>query len=138
MIFLFKIFFMGNKISDQIKIGTIGEILIQLRLLQYDVQSAPPIKDSGNDLIAIKGDCFRSIQVKTTAKDLAAIRRLPLKWHMLGIVFLSGEDKEIYLDNSVIKIIPRNVYEVNPVKVLSKYEYEEFNISEGLINALFL
>ncbi len=40
-----------NPISEEIKIGTIGEILVQLRLLQYEVQAAPALKDSGNDLI---------------------------------------------------------------------------------------
>jgi len=36
-----------NPIKKEIKIGTIGEILVQLRLLQYSVQSAPALKDSG-------------------------------------------------------------------------------------------
>ena len=58
---------MGNPITERVKIGTIGELLVQLRLLQYDVQAAPPIKDSGNDLIAVKGEAFRGVQVKTTA-----------------------------------------------------------------------
>jgi 5-hydroxyisourate hydrolase-like protein (transthyretin family) len=55
-----------NKISGQVRIGAIGELLVQLRFLQYDVQAAPPLKDSGNDLIAIRGEQWRAIQVKTT------------------------------------------------------------------------
>ena len=47
---------MANPIPKNMKTGTIGELLVQLRLLQYNVQAAPPIKDSGNDLIAIKGN----------------------------------------------------------------------------------
>ena len=58
-----------NPISEEIKIGTIGEILVQLRLLQYNVQSAPALKDSGNDLIAVRGEIFKAIQVKTSTKE---------------------------------------------------------------------
>lgn len=54
-----------NQITVQVKIGTIGELLVTLRLLQYGVQAAPPLKDSGNDLIAVRGMRFSAIQVKT-------------------------------------------------------------------------
>ena len=59
---------MANPISSAIKIGTIGELLVQLRLLEYGIQASPPIKDSGNDLLAVKGRQFRFVQVKTTTK----------------------------------------------------------------------
>jgi hypothetical protein len=36
-----------NPISPEIKTGTVGELLVQLRLLQFDVQAAQPLKDSG-------------------------------------------------------------------------------------------
>jgi len=49
-----------------LRIGTIGELLVQLCLLQFDVQAAAPLKDSGNDLIAVKGSRFHTIQVKST------------------------------------------------------------------------
>lgn len=55
-----------NPLTDQTTLGTVGELLVQLRLLQFDVQASPPLKDSGNDLIAIRGRCVRSIQVKAT------------------------------------------------------------------------
>ncbi len=42
-----------NQVTDKIMTGTIGELLVQIRLLQFGVQAAPPIKDSGNDLIAV-------------------------------------------------------------------------------------
>ncbi|KKN06483.1 hypothetical protein LCGC14_1076750 [marine sediment metagenome] len=48
-----------NPIRAETKIGTIGEILVQLRLLQYDIQAAP----------ALKGDVFKAVQVKTITKD---------------------------------------------------------------------
>lgn len=52
---------MGNRLTDNVVIGTIGELLVQTRLLQCGVQAAAPIKDSGNDLIAVKGEAFRGI-----------------------------------------------------------------------------
>ena len=58
---------MANPISQNLVTGTVGELLVQLRLLQYGVQAAPPLKDSGNDLIALKGYEIRTIQVKTSA-----------------------------------------------------------------------
>ena len=38
---------MSNPISAAIRIGTLGELLVQLRLLQFEVQAAPPLRDSG-------------------------------------------------------------------------------------------
>ena len=52
-----------NQITNKIQTGTIGELLVQIRLLQYGVQAAPPIKDSGNDLIAMNGEVFRAVSV---------------------------------------------------------------------------
>jgi hypothetical protein len=72
---------MGNPISDQLKTGTIGELLVQLRLLQYCVQAAPPIKDSGNDLIAVRGEEFRGIQVKTSTKGRFRRYRPSCQWN---------------------------------------------------------
>ena len=55
-----------NQITKKMHVGTIGELLVQIRLLQYSMQTAPPIKDSGNDLIAVKGETFRAVSVRTT------------------------------------------------------------------------
>jgi len=55
-----------NSISDRVATETIGEILVQLRLLQYGVQATLPIKVSGNDLIVVNGRTFRAISVRTT------------------------------------------------------------------------
>ena len=96
---------MANPLPESIKIGTIGELLIQLRLLQYEVQAAPPIKDSGNDLIAIKGKIFRAIQVKTTTKDRFRIGKLPKHYDILALVHLDDEDNNIYLDKSKIFLL---------------------------------
>lgn len=54
-----------NPIDDDNIRGKVGELLIQSKLLFYGIQAAPPIFDSGNDLIALKGRTIKSIQVKT-------------------------------------------------------------------------
>jgi hypothetical protein len=45
-----------NPVDDDAVIGKIGEMLVQLRLLLHSIQAAPPILDSGNDLIALKAE----------------------------------------------------------------------------------
>lgn len=99
---------MANPIDKNMKTGTIGELLVQLRLLQYGVQAAPPIKDSGNDLVALKGRVVKLIQVKTTATE-----KFPKKpgkskiYDYLAIVRLRGEDNELNLNDSIINLIPK-------------------------------
>ena len=96
-----------NPLDDPNTIGAIGELLVQTRLLQYGVQAAPPIKDTGNDLIAVKGHVFKAIQVKTTEGD-----RTPKYdsrnrvYHFLAIVRLARNGNEAYLDRSRIYLIP--------------------------------
>ena len=77
-------------------------MLVQLRLLEYEVQSAPPIKDSGNDLIAIKGEVVKFIQVKTEGRQ----RNLPKIYHIVAIVdFKYDNEGKILLDESEIYFI---------------------------------
>ncbi|SRR6266446_4010087 len=125
---------MGNKITDNLKIGTLGELLVQLRLLQFNVQAAPPIKDSGNDLIAIRGEIFRSIQVKTTAGGNFQKRRLPKHYHVLALVNLSANDAGLYLDDSKIYLVPRAA--IKKAGGIPK-ELAPFLLSEGLVDELF-
>jgi hypothetical protein len=96
-----------NPISDQLKLGTLGELLVQLRLLQFDVQAAPPLKDSGNDLIAVRGDQIRAIQVKSTTTDTCDCRTLSDRvYHLLAFVRMRGEDRWLNLDDSKVFLIP--------------------------------
>ncbi len=124
-----------NPISEELKIGTIGEILVQLRLLQYNVQSAPALKDSGNDLIAVKGDIFKAIQVKTTTKDNFILKDLDKKkYHILALVKLIGENNDIHLDESKIYLLQKS--EVSK----STYSIEELTdkeLNETRIDELF-
>lgn len=98
---------MANPISNAIKTGTLGELLVQLRLLQYDVQAAPPLKDSGNDLIALRGFLVRTIQVKTTTDAVPAWPREDRLYHLLAIVRLEGEGRELWFDKSEIFLVPK-------------------------------
>jgi hypothetical protein len=101
-----------NKITDQlIRLGTLGELLVQLRLLEFGVQAAPPLKDSGNDLIAIRGRAMRAIQVKTTKTEDDGYRfrvdQLPPLYDALAIVKLEGDETTLHLERSRIFLLPR-------------------------------
>lgn len=125
---------MGNPISKQIKIGTVGELLVQLRLLQYGIQAAPPLKDSGNDLIAVKGEVFRGIQIKTTTKRQFRWNNLPEHYHILALVRLAGEEENILLDKSQIFLVHREKVDTLSAK---NSGLDEFAISQQLVDELF-
>lgn len=124
---------MGNPISPQIKVGTLGELLVQIRLLQFDVQAAQPLKDSGNDLIAIRGEEFRGIQVKTTTKGDFRPQGLPEHYHILALVDLQGEGNEIYLDHSRVFLIPRAVIKNDRLPK----DLQPFRVTQELVDKLF-
>lgn len=124
---------MGNKLPQNIKIGTFGELLVQLRLLQFGVQSAPPIKDTGNDLIAVRGEEFRSIQVKTYTGTKPQVRNLPAHWHILALVRIEIDDEGLALDKCEIHLLARQEYE----KIRVPKDLSTFRISEQRVNMLF-
>ena len=95
-----------NPITPKIKTGTLGELLVQIRLLQFGVQAAPPVKDSGNDLIAVNGDEFRAVSVRTTTKSHYNKPNDQRKYHVLAVVHLDGEGRNVWLDGSKIFLIP--------------------------------
>ena len=94
-----------NPISARLVSGTLGELLVQARLLQFDVQAAPPLKDSGNDLIAIRGSVMRAVQVKATEGDCYVLPDEGKKYHILAAVRLVGEGREVWLDKCEIFLI---------------------------------
>lgn len=96
-----------NEITNKIQTGTIGEMLVQIRLLQYGVQAAPPIKDSGNDLIAVNGQAFRAVSVRTTTTGRYNKPPAERLYHVLAVVRLVGDDREIFLDASQLFLIPQ-------------------------------
>ena len=96
-----------NQVTERIKTGTVGELLVQIRLLQLGVQAAPPIKDSGNDLIAVNGQEFRAISVRTTTSFTYNKPNAARLYHVLAVVRLVGDDRVINLDESEIFLIPQ-------------------------------
>lgn len=105
---------MANPIPKSLVTGTVGELLVQLRLLQYGVQAAPPLKDSGNDLVALLGYEVRTIQVKCSAVGIPQIRNLPERYHLLALVLLQGHDDTLLLDQTSIYLVPREAVAMLP------------------------
>jgi len=125
---------MANPITAETITGTIGELLVQLRLLQYGVQAAPPLKDSGNDLIAVRGEAFRAIQVKTTTTGRFSRSDLPEIYHILAIVHLIVKDQNLLLDSSSVFLIRKhNVEGMSP----NVANLGEFGLTQELVDALF-
>jgi len=125
---------MANPIDPKMIIGTIGELLVQLRLLQYKIQAAPPIKDSGNDLVALKGRQIRLIQVKTTATK--TFPKPPGKkkiYDLLAIVDLHGYDQTLNLDKTKIYLIPKSDVSRIPRQLDQLDEYQ----LESVVNVYF-
>lgn len=123
-----------NRITDNLKTGTIGELLVQLRLLEHGVQAAPPIKDSGNDLIAVKDESFRAIQVKTTTRDNFDKPDPDRKYHILAVVQLVDDETQIYLDKSSVFLIPKDQVETTSTRI---QDLDSFRITGDYVKRLF-
>lgn len=94
-----------NGLHEDLLTGTLGELFVQLRLLQYGVQAAPPLKDTGNDLIAVRGGTLLAIQVKTTEGDSYSLPGDGTRFHVLAAVRLAGEGRDVLLEHSEIYLI---------------------------------
>ncbi len=123
-----------NSITDNIFKGTIGELLVQLRLLEHNVQASPPIKDSGNDLIAVRGEVFKAIQVKTRTGDRYGKDDLPDLYHILAVVQFAENEERLLLDKSQVFLIPRE--RVADAPTAFKH-LDEFAVSATHVNELF-
>ncbi len=99
---------MANPIRPTMKVGTVGEVLVQVQLLQCDVQAAPPIKDLGNDLIALRGFAMRTIQVRTTTDGVPKWPSADKLYHLLAVVRLEGDGRQLRLDDSKVFLVPPN------------------------------
>src|SRR5258708_20530149 len=100
-----------NPLSSNLQTGTLGELIVQLRLLQFDVQSVSPHKDTGNDLLATRGEVFRALQVKTTCSTDGPImfdvqETMGRRFHILALVFLFVEDRILYVDQCAVLLLP--------------------------------
>jgi len=121
---------MGNPISKNVEFGTLGELLVQLRLLEYEVQAAPPIKDSGNDLIAIKEKIVKFVQVKTRKGNKFNLSNLPKIYDVVVLVQLSCLDHPICLDNAKMYIMKKNEITKLSYKIS---ELEDYKMSSDSI-----
>ena len=125
---------MANPISPELTTGTVGELLVQLRLLQFGVQAAPPLKDSGNDLIALRGYAVRCVQVKTTTSDCPNWPPDTRLYHLLAIVRLEGSDRDLRLDDTRIYLLSKT--EIADVR-RSWGELDRFLLTGQRVDELF-
>ena len=123
-----------NPLYATTKQGTIGELIVQLRLLEHDVQAAEPIKDSGNDLIAIRGTVFRAIQVRTTTVEAIDKPDGTVLYHILAVVQLPVADGRFVTRDAQIYL-----FSSDEVKGLSGKvsRYHDHLLSQDLIDKLF-
>lgn len=122
-----------NSISDRVSVGCAGELLVQIRLLQYGVQAAPPLKDSGNDLIAVTGTEFRAVSVRTTRTGIYTKPALR-SYHVLAVVHMLGDDTQLHLDASDVYLVPRDDVGVASTRCSSLRAYI---LSKELVHRLF-
>jgi hypothetical protein len=98
-----------NPLTGRVTSGTIGELLVQLRLLQFEVQAAPPLRDSGDDLIAIRGRVVKSIQVRSAwgRRPAPPTYRTVCEYDGVAFVRLAGEPTLFRLDESSVYLVPK-------------------------------
>lgn len=124
-----------NPLHPHLLTETVGELLLQLRLLQHRVQASPPIKDSGNDLIAIRGNVFKAIQVKTTTGEDVRLHAPDRHFHLLGLVRIQGEGDVLQLDKCDVYLIPKD--EINDVRAAGRNALDAYRLSGHLVDRLF-
>lgn len=124
---------MANPLPPLLATGTLGEILVQLRLLQFGIQAAPPIKDSGNDLVAFRERTVRTVQVKTSANRVPRSRNLPRNYDILALVALSYNSQILELDSSRIFLLPRNeIGTRRNASLLARHELRHHDIDHSM------
>jgi hypothetical protein len=123
-----------NKLHQKLIDGTLGELLVQAQLLQHDVQAAPPLRDTGNDLIAVRESAMRAIQVKTTQADHYILPKKTKKYDILAAVKLVGHKNKVTFDQCKIFLIGKNELAGLPRKFSKIDAYE---LSQERIDALF-
>jgi hypothetical protein len=121
--------------ADQIK-GKVGELIVQIRFLEHNIQAAPPIIDSGNDLVALRGRLVRSVQVKTKSRSTEAwdLRNLPEIYDVLALVELG--DQENMLDDARIFLLGREEVR-NRGSISPSSEFEAYSFTMARLAKLF-
>ncbi len=125
-----------NPLSKNLENGTAGELLVILKLLQYHVQASFTLKDSGNDLIAIKDRSKKTIQVKSSIKGKWKAPKQEKKYDILALVSLEGGDEtHIFLDRSTVYLLSKK--EVGNKKSFIKSRVKKFELNDIRIKKLF-
>ncbi|MCL4363142.1 hypothetical protein M1439_01695 [Candidatus Marsarchaeota archaeon] len=125
-----------NPVGDDAVSGKIGEMLVQLRLLLHSIQAAPPILDSGNDLIALKGRVIKSIQVKTRKFETQNwnIRSTDRDYDIIALVELAQNSEK--LDEAKIYLLSKDDLR-GRVSSISPSVIEDRLLFENQIESLF-
>jgi len=127
---------MANPLTEKLEEGSVGELLVIIRLLQYGVQASFTLKDSGNDLIGVKGRSMRTIQVRTSVKGKWKAPKTTKTYGILALVSLKASEQRVELDQSEIYLLSRS--EVGDKKSFSDEEsLVKFSLSKNRVNALF-
>jgi hypothetical protein len=84
---------------------------VQFRLLQFRVQAAPPLKDTGNDLIAVRGMSMRSISVRSTIEKTFIKPPSKRIYQILAVVAFAVKDKQVSVDASQVFLVPHAAVE---------------------------
>ena len=95
-----------NRLHQSVETGTLGELLVQIRLLEYGVQASASLKDSGNDLVALRGRVIKTIQVKTRTSTRFELDDLPEFYDFAALVHLCRKGNDLALDASRIYLVP--------------------------------
>ncbi|PCJ22009.1 MAG: hypothetical protein COA96_15015 [SAR86 cluster bacterium] len=108
---------MANPLPSDLITGTLGELFVQLRLLEYDIQAVAPLKDTGNDLIATKGKNARFIQIKSSGSGMPQTTRVNARiYDFLFRVHLKfEEDGQLLLDATEINVRDQNGVDLGPL-----------------------
>lgn len=96
-----------NPQSESEVVGTVGELLVQLHLQAHRIQAFGPHKDTGNDLIALRGRTVRAFQVKTTRTGEYKRPAPRIDYDVLAVVHLAGDLPEFALAESGIYLLQR-------------------------------
>jgi len=112
-----------------------GELLAQVYLLAHGVRAAPPIRDSGNDLIACRKGQFRALQVKTKKNPSFSRRGFPEIYDGVVLVVLKEDDENFGETKPIISVMRRDEFE--SAEGLGKKTIEAFRINPERINGLF-
>jgi hypothetical protein len=122
-----------NRLPVTTNLGTLGELYVQIRLLEHGIQAAQPLKDSGNDLIAVYENQFRAIQVRSTTSQLVDKPAPEKSYHILAIVSFQKADHPT-IDGANLYLFTKA--EVTNIGV-NLAQYSNSLISEHRVQTLF-